>query len=53
MKLNFWQIVGGLLLVLGLIGIIYREFGGSSEPATTQPVTSSAVTQPAMATPTK
>ncbi|MDB5326715.1 MAG: hypothetical protein JWM57_2284 [Phycisphaerales bacterium] len=52
MKLNFWQIVGGLLLVLGLIGIIYREFGGSA-PATTQPTNSSAMTQPAMATPTK
>lgn len=52
MKLNFWQIVGGLLLVVGLIGIMYREFGGTST-STTQPTDSSAVTQPAMATPTK
>jgi hypothetical protein len=40
MKLNFWQILGGLLLVVGVIGIAYRELGGSKAetPAATQPM---------------
>lgn len=40
MKLNFWQILGGILLVLGVVGIAYRELGGSKPetPATTQPM---------------
>lgn len=51
MKLNFWQILGGLLLVLGLVGILYREFVAEpvakpAPPAVTQPLTPPATTTP-------
>ncbi|MGC4032616.1 MAG: hypothetical protein QM754_12965 [Tepidisphaeraceae bacterium] len=44
MKLNFWQIVGGVLIVVALIAIIYREFLAEKQPATpSQPTTLPAV----------
>ena len=32
MKLNFWQWLGAILFVLGLIFVIARESGKSEEP---------------------
>ena len=45
MKLNFWQIVGIVLLVLGLILLIYREMGNDPAPAPSN--TAPSATQPA------
>ena len=44
MKINFWQVLGVVLLLLGLAGIIYREYVATPAPAPTP-----ASTQPAPA----
>lgn len=39
MKLNFWQIVGVALLIVGLAWLIYNKTRGTADnrPSTTQP----------------
>lgn len=43
MKPNFWQIVGALLLLVGVAMLLWREFGGNHTPKPAPPT----VTQPA------
>ena len=37
MKINFWQILGLILLLLGIIGIAYEKFGAKAGPEQQQP----------------
>jgi hypothetical protein len=53
MKFNFWQILGVILLILGVVGVMYKRIGPETPPplpATTEPVatmpTSKPTTQP-------
>ena len=41
MKLNFWQIVGVVIIVIAVIGLAYEKLGKSTTPpTTTAPATS-------------
>ncbi|HEX8341075.1 MAG TPA: hypothetical protein VF624_09220 [Tepidisphaeraceae bacterium] len=48
--MNFWQIVGITLLVIGLVGVLYNRVGPESPPVVapvSDPVTTQPATQPA------
>ena len=50
MKLNFWQILGVIVILVGLILLIRREMSGTASPTpapTPAPTISPAVTIPA------
>ena len=40
MKANFWQILGVILLVIGLAGYVYEKFVAAPAPAKPAPVLS-------------
>jgi hypothetical protein len=50
MKINFWQILGIALLVIGLIGVLYKQIGPENPPPVppvSDPVATRPATQPA------
>jgi hypothetical protein len=46
MKLNFWQILGAVVLIIGLVLLIRREMAGTTTP-TPAPTVSVPATTPA------
>jgi drug/metabolite transporter (DMT)-like permease len=51
MKLNFWQWLGAILFVLGLVFLIAREMGKSGQSAPTAAPTTSNVPATTMTSP--
>jgi hypothetical protein len=49
MKLNFWQILGALLVIIGIIGIVYVKDDGKKKPPVNDPTPALPATQPATA----
>ena len=49
MKLNFWQILGALLVIIGIIGIAYMKDDDKKSPPANRPAPAQPATQPATA----
>jgi hypothetical protein len=47
MKVNFWQILGIILIILGVVFFARKKIGNQDKPPQSMPVTTTPATQPA------
>ena len=49
MKLNFWQILGALMVIIGIIGIVYLKDDDKKKPPVNNPAPALPAPEPATA----